>query len=122
MSLFHPGDHEIVHISQQKGLGSAPETTKHYNFSPVELLRGCHLAEEQHPELADLAHGPHGGSVSPAGAGQGPKAMTTFAERFLEEAVEKSDADLFKDLFRIYPLAEAGIELRCELYDFCDTT
>ena len=44
--------------------------------------------------------------------------MTTFAERFLEEAVEKSDVDLFKDLFRIYPLAEAGIELRCELYDF----
>jgi len=78
------------------------------------------LAEELHPELADEGHphGPHGGSVSPAGAGQGPKAMTTFAERFLEEAVEKSDVDLFKDLFRIYPLAEAGIELRCELYDF----
>ena len=38
----------------------------------------------------------------------GPRPMTSFAEKFLEEAAEKSDADLFKDLFRIYPLAEAG--------------
>lgn len=67
----------------------------------------------------------HGGVVEKRTRGQKRWSLLamTSAERFLEEALEKSDADLFKDLFRIYPLAEAGMGRvgrvgRCELYDF----